>query len=188
MNPNITLVVVIALIVGMVLGAAVIYAIQRARTKRLKERFGPEYSRVMEEIGNRSRAEAMLKHRQKRVKDLRIRALDAAERSRFQQGWREIQARFVDNPSGALGEADRLVGEVMSAEGYPTQEFEQRAADISVDHSMVIENYREGHKIAVNNHQGNATTEELRRGMIHYRSLFEELVGQPEWVAERTRV
>jgi hypothetical protein len=187
MNPNTTVTVVIALIVGMVIGAVVIYAIQQGRTKRLKERFGPEYSRMVAETGNRSKAEAMLEHRQQRVKELRIRPLNGTERARFQEGWREIQARFVDDPGGALTEADRLLMEVMSAEGYPMQEFDQRAADISVDHPTVIENYREGHQIAVRHGQGRATTEELRKAMIHYRSLFEELVGQPEWVAERTR-
>ena len=187
MNPNTTVIIVIALIVGMVIGAAVIYAIQQGRTKRLKERFGPEYGRMVAETGNRSKAEAMLEHRQKRVKDLHVRPLDVAERTRFQEDWREIQGRFVDDPGGALTEADRLLVEVMSVEGYPMQQFEQRAADISVDHPTVIENYREGHQIAVRHSQGHATTEELRKAMIRYRSLFEELVGQTEWVAERTR-
>ncbi len=185
---NTTLMVVIALIVGIILGATVIYAIQQGRTRRLKERFGPEYGRVVAETGNRSRAEAMLEDRQKRVRQFHIRPLNSNERTRFQEGWRDIQARFVDDPGGTLGQADRLIGEVMSLEGYPMVEFEDRAADISVEHPAVVENYREAHNIAMRNGQGRATTEELRKAMLHYRTLFEELAGQPEWAqAERTR-
>lgn len=181
--------IVIALIVGIVLGAVVIYIFQQGRTRRLKERFGPEYGRVVAEAGNRSRAEAMLEHRQKRVQQLDIRALDPSEQTRFQESWRDIQARFVDDPSGALSDADRLIGEVMSVEGYPVLEFEQRAANISVDHPAVVENYREGHNTALRNAKGSATTEDLRKAMIHYRTLFEELVGQAEWSqAERIRL
>jgi hypothetical protein len=189
MNTNTVLAIVIALVVGIGLGALAIYMFQQARTRRLKERFGPEYGRVVAETGNRSRAEAMLEHRRKRVEQLRIRPLEASERARFQEGWRQIQSRFVDDPSGALSEADRLIGEAMSLEGYPVLDFEQRAADISVEHPAVVENYREGHSIALRNAQGSASTEDLRRAMIHYRTLFEALVGQPEWSqAERIKV
>jgi len=187
MNPNTILVLAIGLAVGIVIGAVLVYAVQQARTKSLKARFGPEYGRIVAETGNRSKAEAVLENRARRVKDLHIRTLDARERARFQEAWREIQSRFVDDPGGALREADLLIAEVMSVEGYPIQDFEQRAADISVNYPRVIENYREGHTTALKQSQGRATTEELRKAMVHYRSLFEELVGQPEWVAERTR-
>ncbi|MGB7438079.1 MAG: hypothetical protein WBR26_14065 [Candidatus Acidiferrum sp.] len=130
-----------------------------------------------------------MEDRRERVERLKIRSVNPAERTGFQEDWRKVQARFVDDPSGALNDADRLIGQVMSAEGYPMNEFEQQAADISVDHPRVVENYREGHKIAINNVQKRATTEELRKAMIHYRTLFEDLVGQPEWAqAERTRL
>ena len=105
----------------------------------------------------------------------------------FQQAWRAVQSRFVDDPGGALREADLLIAEVMSVEGYPIQDFEQRAADISVNHPRVIDNYREGHTTALKHSHGRATTEELREAMVHYRSLFDELVGHSEWAAERTR-
>lgn len=189
MNTSMVLAIVIALIIGIVLGALAIYLSQQARTRRLKQHFGPEYERTLAEAGNRSRAEAQLEHRRKRVENLQIRTLEPTEKAHFQDGWRDVQARFVDNPTGALNEADRLIGEVMSVEGYPMQEFEQRAADISVDHPRVIENYREAHQIALRNSQGSATTEELRKAMLHYRALFEELVGQAEWSqAERIRL
>lgn len=179
--------VAIALIVGIVIGIAAIYLVQESRTRRLKERFGPEYTRVMEQTGSRSTAEAKLEGRQQRVAKLHIRPLDTGERVQFQDNWRDIQARFVDDPSRALTEADQLIGQVMSAEGYPMREFEERAADISVEHPVVTENYREGHSIATRNVQGHATTEDLRRAMIHYRTLFEELLGQHEWAhTERT--
>lgn len=181
--------VVLALIVGIAIGAIVMVLVQQGRTRRLQQRFGPEYSRVVEETGNRHSAEARLEERQRRVAKLRIRQLDSTERVRYQDGWRDIQAHFVDDPSRALNEADRLIGDVMSAEGYPMREFEERAADISVDHPVVIDNYREAHSIAARNVQGRATTEELRKAMIHYRTLFEELLGQRELApTERTRL
>jgi hypothetical protein len=172
--------VLIVLAIVVVIGAVAIYTMQARRTKRLKERFGPEYARVVEETGNRSTAEAKLEHRQRRVGKLSIRTLESNERAHFQDEWREIQAQFVDDPARALTGADRLVGEVMAAEGYPMREFEERAEDISVDHATVCDNYREAHSIATKNVQGNATTEDLRKAMIHYRTLFEELVGQRE--------
>ena len=175
-------VVILAVILGIVVGAALIYFLQRNRTLRLQERFGPEYTRTVSERGDRWRAESDLERRQRRVEKFRIRPLDSASRARFEESWRDVQARFVDNPQGTLAQADRLIGEVMAAEGYPVQDFEQRAADISVDHPRVVANYREAHYIAVQHSQGRASTEDLRRAMIHYRSLFEELIGQPELV------
>jgi hypothetical protein len=173
--------IVIVLVVGIVIGAAIVYVAQQGRTRRLRNTFGPEYGRVVGETGDRLTAEAMLLRRQNRVRQLHIRPLSATEQAHFQESWREVQARFVDNPNLALTEADRLIGEVMSVEGYPVLEFEQRAEDISVDHPGVIENYRQGHRITLTNAQGGASTEDLRKAMIHYRKLFEELVGQPSW-------
>jgi hypothetical protein len=173
--------IVIVLVVGIVIGAAIVYVAQQGRTRRLRNSFGPEYGRVVGETGDRLTAEAVLLRRQNRVRQLHIRPLSATEQAHFQESWREVRARFVDNPNLALTEADRLIGEVMSVEGYPVLEFEQRAEDISVDHPGVIENYRQGHRIALANAQGGASTEDLRKAMIHYRKLFEELVGQPSW-------
>ena len=122
----------------------------------------------------------MLDKRAERVEGLHIRPLGPGDRARFVESWRRVQARFVDGPGGAVMEADQLLGEVMSTRGYPVSDFEQRAADISVDHPLVLENYRTAHGIAVRQTQGQANTEDLRQAMIHYRTLFEELVGEPE--------
>lgn len=187
MNPNVA--IAIAFIVGVVVGVVVMFAVQQARTTRLKKQFGPEYGRVIADTGDRYKTEAVLEERHHRVRQLNIRALTATERASCQEAWKSVQARFVDDPTGALKEADTLIGKVMAVEGYPVTEFEQRAEDISVDHPIVVENYREGHAIAIRNEQGRATTEDMRKAMINYRKLFEELVGLPEWEpAERTRL
>lgn len=176
-----TAAVIITAILGLVAGALAFYLMQRSRTQRLRQHFGSEYSRAVAETGDRWQAESALRSRTKRVERLHIRPLDRAERIRFLDAWRGAQARFVDDPDGTLVEADNLIGSVMAAEGYPVGDFEQRAADISVDHPRVVENYRSGHEIAMRQKQGSAQTEDLRQAMLHYRTLFEELVGQPEY-------
>ena len=125
-------------------------------------------------------AEAGLEERAQRVEGFHVRPLAAGDRARFVESWREVQARFVDGPAGAVTAADQLLGDVMSTRGYPVSDFEQRAADISVDHPLVLENYRTAHEIALRQTQGQASTEELRQAMVHYRTLFEELVSEPE--------
>jgi len=153
---------------------------RKRRTKRLRAQFGdPEYARAMERGGNRKKAEAGLEQRAERVEAFHVRPLSAGDRARFVESWRGLQARFVDGPAGAVSEADRLLGDVMSTRGYPVADFEQRAADISVDHPVVLENYRAGHEIALRQMGGKATTEDLRVAMVHYRTLFEELVSEP---------
>jgi hypothetical protein len=152
--------------------------IQKERTKRLRSRFGPEYDRVVDSYGNRSKAEEDLVHRQKRVEKLHLRDLTPADADRFADAWRAEQARFVDSPRDAIANADRLVIELMQTRGYPMGDFEQRAADISVDHPVVLENYRAAHAIAVRDSQATASTEDLRQAMVHYRTLFEELLDR----------
>ena len=171
--------IAIVLVVGIVVGVGIAYLVQRTRSLRLRERFGPEYSRAVAEIGDRWRAESSLEHRAKRVERLHVRTLTPAERRHFLEAWHEVQGRFVDDPNGSLVEADRLIASVMSAEGYPVADFEQRAADISVDHPEVVENYRGGHRVV--EAQGRADTEDLRQGMIHYRTLFKDLLGKSEY-------
>jgi hypothetical protein len=151
---------------------------QKERTKRLRAKFGPEYDRVVDSYGNRSKAEEDLVHRQKRVEKLHLRDLTAADADRFADAWRAEQARFVDSPRDAIANADRLVIELMKTHGYPMGDFEQRAADISVDHPVVLENYRAAHAIALHDSQGGASTEDLRQAMVHYRALFEELLDR----------
>ena len=154
---------------------------RKRRTAKLQTQFGgAEYARAIEKGGSRSQAEAELQERAQRVEGLRIRPLAAPDRARFSLAWREVQARFVDGPGGAVMAADQLLGDVMSTRGYPLGGFDQRAADISVDHPLVLENYRTGHDIAIRQTRGQASTEDLRQAMIHFRTLFEELVNEPE--------
>jgi len=170
---------VIAIIVAVlaVLAVAVFY-LRTQKSRRLRERFGPEYERAVSEAGG-SRAEARLEKIEKRVRKYDIHPLDAAARERYLEQWRVVQARFVDDPNGTVGEADRLLGEVMAARGYPVADFEQQAADLSVNHARVIEHYRAGHAIALRHARGQASTEDLRQALIHYRELFQELVQEP---------
>ena len=177
-----------AVIIGLVLVVAVAVAIflimrerKRAQSRHLKRRFGPEYGRVVSTVGDREKAEAELQAREKRVERLQLVALPAAEAARFAQEWETLQTRFVDNPTGVVGEADRLVRELMLKRGYPMGDFERRAADISVHHPLVVENYRAAQAIAGRNLRGQASTEDLRKAVVHYRALFEDLleVGGP---------
>jgi hypothetical protein len=175
------LVLIIGLVVIVVAGIVTLLYMRKRRTARLRNQFGgPEYNRAVKEGGSQRRAENKLEKRAERVESFHIRALAPADHARFMEAWRKVQGRFVDSPGGAVTEADQLLGDVMSLRGYPVSDFEQRAADISVDHPQVMENYRAGHAIAVRQTQGQAGTEELRQAMIHYRTLFEELVGEPE--------
>jgi len=175
------LALITGLVVLVVAGIATLVFMRNRRTARLRNQFGgPEYTRAVREGGNQRRAENKLEKRAERVESFHIRALSPADHARFLETWRKVQGRFVDSPGGAVTEADQLLGDVMSMRGYPVSNFEQRAADISVDHPLVMENYRAGHGIAVRQTQGQAGTEELRQAMIHYRTLFEELVGEPE--------
>ena len=176
-----TAAIVIALLAGILIGAAAHYLLQRRRSERLQDRFGPEYDRAVSESGDRWQAEEKLARAEKKVKSLRIRPLNPTNRVHFQDAWREIQGRFIDDPRESVSEADRLIAEVMSVEGYPVADFEERAMDISVDHPHVVEHYRAGHQIVLRHAEGRATTEDLRKAMIHYRTLFDDLLGQPEW-------
>ena len=173
--------IVIAVTVMVAAGIAIWVFIRKRRTERLRAQFGgSEYTRAVKEGGSQRQAEAVLDKRAERVEGLHIRALGPGDRARFVESWRRVQARFVDGPGGAVTEADQLLADVMSTRGYPVSDFEQRAADISVDHPLVLENYRSAHEIAVRQTRGQASTEELRQAMIHYRTLFEELVAEPE--------
>jgi hypothetical protein len=171
-----TLIIVVLAVVVVALGAMLF--MQKQRSGQLQSRFGPEYDRALEETGDKRKAEAELQQREKRVRKLEIRALEAADRERFTTDWRDVQAEFVDDPLGAVTHADVLLQDVMRTRGYPVENFEQVAADISVDHPTVVQNYRSGHDIAVRHSRGEAGTEDLRQAMIHYRALFEELVDE----------
>jgi hypothetical protein len=158
---------------------------RRSTTAGLRKKFGPEYDRAVRVHGSGRKAEAKLEDREKRVEKLNLRDLDPIEHERFSKRWESVQSRFIDSPKGALTEADDLVSSLMKARGYPISDFDQRAADISVDHPRVMENYRSAHEIAVRVGKDEATTEELRTAMIHYRSLFEELAQVPASVERK---
>ena len=149
---------------------------KRKQSESLRQRFGPEYDRTVNELGNRGKAEAELEARKKRVARLEIVALTAGEASKFKQAWNTLQARFVDDPKAAVIQADHLVYELMAKRGYPMGDFEARAADISVDHPTVVSNYRSARAIALADERGQADTELLRRAIVHYRALFDELL------------
>jgi hypothetical protein len=169
--------IVIAIVVVIAVVVAVAAAARGRRTKNLREGFGPEYDRAVEHEGDRRAGERELLERQKRHDALDIRPLSAEARERYAQRWQVTQTRFVDDPSGAVIEADTLVQQVMKERGYPTDDFEQRAADISVEHPDLVERYRTAHGIAQANERGQATTEDLRQSVRHYRALFDELLG-----------
>ena len=180
----IAVVIIVLCIVGFLL-------MQRRRTQNLQSSFGPEYDRALRETGDKRKAEAELQERQKRVEKLSIRPLDAGQRERFTKDWQRIQAEFVDNPENSIRDADILLQDVMSARGYPVKNFEQVAADVSVDHPTVVQHFRAAHEIAARHAHGEGGTEDLRKAMINYRALFDELVtdgseSQKEIPTQRT--
>ena len=184
MDPK--MIVIAAAVILIIVVLALLYVRKRRKTTAdLQRKFGPEYDRAVQLHGAGRKAEAKLEDREKRVEKLNIRDLDSIEHERFSKRWESVQSRFVDSPKGAVTEADDLVSSVMKARGYPVSDFDQRAADISVDHPRVVENYRSAHEIALRVGKDEATTEELRTAMIHYRSLFEELVQVPASVERR---
>src|SRR5262249_46157272 len=171
-------IVIVAVLVVAVLAAAFLIARERRRiqSKHLQQRFGPEYEHAVRAAGDREKAEAELRARESRVEKLHLIALPAAEAARFAQEWEALQASFVDDPTSVIGEADRLVRELMLKRGYPMGDFERRAADISVHHPTVVENYRAAQAVAARNLRGEASTEDFRKGVVPYPPLFEELL------------
>jgi hypothetical protein len=174
MSSTVVVAIVVVIVVVAVIGMWMM-ARQR-RSAELREQFGPEYDRTVERYGDGARAEKDLAARAGRVGQLHIRPLPTAESARYAEAWRSTQSRFVDNPDAAVAEADRLVAEVMQARGYPMADFDQRVADISVDHPSEVEHFRAAHALAVRSARGEATTEDLRQAMVHYRVLFEDLI------------
>jgi hypothetical protein len=172
---NTTALIIVAVVV-VVIAVGVFLYLRRRRSENLRKQFGPEYKRAVDQYGDQRKAEAALAAREERVRKLEIRGLTADEQRRFSESWKQTQALFVDEPSRSVSEADRLVKELMQTRGYPMGDFQQRTADISVDHPHVVTNYRAARDIADRNKSGQATTEDLRQAMVHYRSLFEQLL------------
>jgi hypothetical protein len=173
MNETLLLVVVIVVLLAVV--GWLLY--ERRRTTELRSRFGPEYERTVKDTGDRRAAESELRQRKERVEALELRPLGGQDRQRYATEWRQVQSLFVDEPKAAIDDADDLIGRVMKARGYPVADFEQRVADISVDHAAVVEHYRAAHAIAERRDKVDTDTEALRQGMVHYRALFEDLLG-----------
>jgi len=173
--------ILIGLVVLVLLAIAFMLWSQKRKREEIRSRFGPEYARTVETVGDERKAEAALAAREKRVSAYPIKPLPPEMRNHFVDTWRDVQARFVDDPKYAVTRADDLLGEVMSARGYPVKDdFDRRAEDLSVDHPEVVQNYRAGHEIALRHSRGEASTEDLRTAMIHYRALFDDLVNEPE--------
>jgi hypothetical protein len=170
-----TLMLVGVAVVILLLGLAAWAYTSRRRRVNLRERFGPEYERAVEAVGP-ARADSVLRERAERVSRFNLRKLTPDQTDAFAREWRRVQSRFVDDPEGAVGEADQLVTQVMTARGYPLEDFDQRAADLSVDHPVVVQNYRTARTLAMRRQRGEASTEEMRQAVVNYRALVDELL------------
>jgi len=175
LSPAMIILIVVAVLA---IGAAVWMFIEKRKTQALRSKFGPEYDRAIDTHKDRSHAESELEARSKRVAQFHIRPLRDDERAHYAEEWRVEQSLFVDDPRAAVKHADTLVQDVMKRRGYPVSDFEQNAADLSVDHPRVVEHYRLAHEIAVRDERGQSSTEDLRKAMVSYRALFEELLEQ----------
>ncbi|MFI6231100.1 hypothetical protein ACIBCR_27755 [Micromonospora echinospora] len=171
-----TQVVVIVLVV-LVIAVGITLAVTAARRRQLRQRFGPEYDRVVAERASRSEAEKELRDRERRHAELTLTPLDPESRARYAAAWEEVQLRFVDTPAEAVGDADALVSRLVAERGYPTGDFDQQAAHLSVEHARTLTRYREAHEIHLRNERGEASTEELRQAVVHYRALVADLLG-----------
>jgi hypothetical protein len=178
----------IAALVLIAIGGLIVAASsgRRKRTNRLKRQFGPEYERTVADVGEQQAAEKELVGRERKRNKLDIRPLTRDALQAYSQRWRQVQTAFVDNPSSALDDADRLLTEVMRERGYPVDDFDQRAADISVDHPTVVENYRAAHTIHLSNRNGDTGTEQQRQAFVHYRTLFDKLLEENRHRAQAT--
>jgi hypothetical protein len=172
-------ILIAAMVIVVVIAGVLVMAMpasRRKRTERLKQKFGPEYERTVSEAGEQQAAEKELVAREHKRDKLDIHPLTAGAREGYAHRWRTVQTAFVDHPSSAVGDADRLVTEVMRERGYPVDDFDQRAADISVDHPTVVENYRAAHAIHLAHQHGEVGTEKQRQAFVHYRALFDKLL------------
>jgi hypothetical protein len=179
-DQNIVLIGAVAAVVVLLVGVLAWMSSRRKQHQHLADRHGSQYERAVEQYGSTSKAEKELKQRERLFEKANIRDLSPADRERYSNLWRSVQARFVDSPGAAVAEADTLVGEVMRVRGYPSADLEQRLADVAVGHPTLVEHYREACDIALRSRTGHADTEDLRRAMVHYRSLFEDLLAVPE--------
>jgi len=187
MDTNVWIIISVVLAAAVIILAAMLFT--QRRSGQLQKRFGPEYERTVSRHGSQKEAEEELIARERRVTRFRIVPLSREDAARFSEDWRAVQNRFVDDPRAAVEDADRQVRELMQRRGYPMGDFEQRAADLSVDHAEMVEHYRAAHQIAVRNQGDNVTTEDLRKAIVHYRAIFDELleVGRPRERAQEEK-
>jgi hypothetical protein len=176
---TVTIVITVLVVLALAVGLALTTGLRHLRSRKLRSRFGPEYERVVEATGDRGQAERSLEQRVERRRELQIRELSPADRDQYAGEWRAVQSRFVDDPRGAVDEADALVSRVMTDLGYPEGDFEQHAADVSVDHAGAVSGYRSAHSVLLSSARSQAATDDLRQAMVHYRELFTKLVGEP---------
>jgi hypothetical protein len=169
--------VIILIVVILVVLAAIFFGVQAARRRRLQSTFGPEYDRAVADTGSRADAEKELRDRERRHASLELKPLSAESRARYSAAWEEVQIRFVDDPTGATNEADQLVTQLITERGYPTSDYEDRLADLSVEHANTLSHYRDAHEINRRSQAGEASTEDLRQALVHYRALFADLLG-----------
>lgn len=170
--------VVVIVIVVAVIAALVAVAVVASRRRALRERFGPEYDRVVAEQDSRSAAERELRERERRHAELELTPLSPESRARYAAAWEELQVRFVDSPAQTVGEADELVSRLIAERGYPTGDFSDQIAHLSVEHARTLTHYRDAHEIRQRNERGEAGTEDLRQALVHYRALFADLLGE----------
>jgi len=171
------IVIIVLIIIVLVVIAAVAYGVQVGRRRKLQSTFGPEYDRAVADTGNRTEAEKELRERERRHAELQLKPLSPESQARYAADWEEVQIQFVDNPSEAVGTADDLVTRLISERGYPTRDYEDRLADLSVEHANTLQHYRDAHAISERSRAGEASTEDLRQALVHYRALFADLLG-----------
>jgi hypothetical protein len=177
---NTSAAIVMAVVIVSAMALAVWWNVRRGSTAPPCAHFGPQNDRTLERYGGEGPAQDTPECRARRFEQLRIKRLSSADNSRYTSEWREVQTLFDDDPQVAIGEADRLVGEVMRAQGYPISDLDQRAADVSADHPGVVEHYRVAHTIARETAVGEADGDELSQAIVHYRALFDELIATPQ--------
>jgi ribosomal protein L13E len=170
--------VIVLIIVLLVIVAVALFAVRAMRRKKLQSTFGPEYDRVVADTGSRSDAEKELREREKRHAELELKPLSAESKARYSAAWEEVQIQFVDNPGEAVTTADRLTTDLIAERGYPTGDYDDQIANLSVEHARTLGHYRDAHEISRRNTEGEASTEDLRQALVHYRALFADLLGE----------
>jgi hypothetical protein len=170
--------VIVLIIVLLVIIAVALFAVRAARRRKLQQTFGPEYDRVVADTGSRADAERELRERERRHAELELKPLTPESKARYSAAWEEVQIQFVDNPGEAVTTADRLTTELIAERGYPTGDYDDQVANLSVEHARTLGHYRDAHEISLRNSEGDASTEDLRQALVHYRALFADLLGE----------